>query len=395
MRRLLTAVTIGIFLAAGVVSGIFLAEFTQTGIEIKPGTGKVSVFRPEVIGFMPYWLLDQAHGSYESSVTTLTYFGLTLLPDGHIQMLVNPQEEEPGYTTLRLPKLTDRLQESRQKGQTLSLLVHTANDDTIGGILSDPVTHARNLLEDIIPIMKEKGYTDLNLDIESFTEASESSRRNFTTFVAEVSRGIRGDKIGTLTIEIAPRALIRPFITDAATLAPYADSIVLMTYDYHYAGSFLAGPVAPLGGAGEVSEFDVPTALSRALQVIPRQQLVLGIPFYGYEWDTVSNRPGSPVVPGTGKTASNRRVVELLTDCPDCRSGFDEVTASPYVVIPGDNGEYFRQIFYENRESLTRKLDLARQLELKGVAVWALGYESGELLGPLTEYKNHRLITFF
>jgi spore germination protein YaaH len=75
-------------------------------------------------------------------------------------------------------------------------------------------------------------------------------------------------------------------------MSKIADNIVLMAYDYHSTSSFVTGPVAPLSGAGIMSEYDVTAAVEKTLDLIPPQKLVLGIPLYGYEWETLdANSP--------------------------------------------------------------------------------------------------------
>lgn len=396
MKRIIP-VPLGILLAvAGFASGVYLASGNPFRIEVEhSGSGTITVFRPEIIGFFPYWLLERSAPEQFGAITTFTYFGLTVGPDGHVVRQVNPREEEPGWTTLRLPKLTDRLKETERTGIKRSLLIHASDEQTIADLIRNPELHADNLVSDIEPLMTEGEFTDLNIDIESFREASESAREMATALIGGIAQGMRDRNLGTVTVELAPRALIKPLLLDPARIAPIADTVVLMTYDYHYAGSFVSGPVAPIDGGGIRYEFDVRQAVTEAVKVIPKEKLILGIPFYGYEWDTITDTPGDPTIPGTGKTASSRRVSELLTNCPECAGTWDPVSRSPYAILQSENGEYFRQLYYENEESVRQKIDIARKLELKGIAIWAFGYEDGNVLKPVTEYRNFRRVTLF
>jgi spore germination protein len=342
--------------------------------------------RPQVIGFQPFWLLPKADKPYEEFITTFTYFGLTLNDDGTIVKLVNPQEEEPGWTTLKSKNLEEKLTQARKTDLKLSLLVHNSNEEEIKTLLKDPVKHARRLVDDIYPIMEKYGFTDLNLDIESFQESDEPIQQQFTAFVTEVKRGLDQKSLGTLTVEITPVSLIKPRLTAATELAQIADFIVLMAYDFHYINSYLTGPVAPIGGVDKIREYDVETALKLALNIIPPQKLILGIPLYGYEWETLSNRLGAPTIPGGGATASNRRIEELMSTCEACLEAFDKQSQQPYLIFPA--GKYFHQIFYENEESMQRKLKLAQKEQIAGVALWALGYEGERILDPVKIYKD-------
>ncbi len=370
-----------LFLVAGALSAFGLIYMLGTApVRFdNPILTTFDVKKPEIVGFLPYWLIGKADKDYSKYITTLTYFGLTVQSDGTIQKLNNPQEEEPGWTALK----ANAYQKYNAKQ---SLLVVSGDDGAIGDMIASPVASANNLIADVAPIMKDKGFTDLNLDIESFMDASESARVNFTLFVRTVTEQIKDQKLGTVTLDLIPISLVKSKLYDAKALSSIVDRIVLMTYDYHYTGSFTAGAVAPLGGAGTTIEYDVETAVKEALKAIPAGKILLGIPLYGYEWETIGSAPESATIPGGSSIASSSRVEDFLNTCATCSAQFDAVAREPYVIYP-ENG-YFNQIYFENEASVKEKIALAQQYHLGGVALWALGYEDGTMLEPLSAYKN-------
>lgn len=342
--------------------------------------------KPKVIGFLPYWLLEKTQNSYKNKIDTLTYFSLTLDSDGKILKLINPQEEEPGWTTLKKDSVQEKFMLAKKDKMTTSLLVHNSDEKDIAKLLENPGLSAQNLISEVAPMMKQTGFTDLNIDIESFQNTSASAQIPFTQFLKEVKNGMIQNNLGTLTVELTPTSLIKTRLINAKEIGEIADFVVLMAYDYHYAGSYLAGPVAPIGGTGTIREFDVETAIQQALNIIPENKLILGIPLYGYEWDTVSDAPGAPTVPGTGKTASSRRVEEeILSSCDKCVKGVEKEGQEPFIII--SENSYFRQVFYENKDSLTKKLNLVKKYKLGGIAFWALGYEDSTILNPLIYFE--------
>ncbi len=381
-------IVIGILLfAAGVGVGFGILFLLGTFLRFDhPLLSMFGVRKPQIVGFLPYWLLVKADRQYDSYITTLSYFGLTVDVDGKPIFLVNPQEEDPGWTALRGAQLDALRESAKKKNIKMSLLVHSADDEKITQLLVNPEQTAHALVSEVAPIMKSRGFGDLNLDIESFTPASESARAAFTMFVSTVAADVRQAALGTLTVEIPPIALTGNYIIDPQAVGAIADYIVLMTYDYHYLGSYLAGPVAPIGGGGEIREFDVEMSVKEAINVIAKEKLLLGIPLYGYQWETVSEKPGAATIPSGASTASSRRVAELLAGCATCSASLDPVSGEPVVVY--QEGDYYNQIYYENQESLAAKLALASRYQLGGVALWALGYEDDALLVPLAEYKK-------
>ena len=340
-----------------------------------------------VIGFLPYWLVASAEKDYSSSINTLTYFGLTIGEDGHIIKMQKEQETEPGWYMLSSGGLDERLENAKKNGMTLSLLVFSADEETISTMLEEPKASAQNLMKDVTPIMKKYGFTDLNIDVESVNEANDSSRQNFTMFLAEIKKEVDDNNLGTLSIDISPTALIKRYLINPHDAARLTDYIVFMTYDYHYQGSFVTGPVAPLGGARTISEFDTKVAIEEALRIMPPEKIVLGLPLYGYSWETLTDTPRAAVIPGSGLTASTKRIEEILkNECETCTRGIEEESEEPYVIYKDkDTGTYY-QIFYPDQKSTEAKMKLASQYDIGGVAVWALGYESSDILKPLEHY---------
>jgi len=369
-----------LFLFAGAVSAlafIYIVGTSPVRFD-SPLLTSFNVKKPEVVGFLPYWLLTKATRDYTNYVTTMTYFGLTVGGDGHVQKLTNPQEEEPGYAKLQSYTTSPNFKNS--------LLVVSGDDGAIGAMIQDPVASANNLVSDIMPIMKEKNFTDVNLDIESFMTASESARANFTSFVTAVTDLVKKQHLGTVTLDLIPISLVKSDLYDAKEIGAVVDRVVLMTYDYHYTGSFTAGANAPIGGAGQILEYDTETAVKEALNVIPANKLLLGIPLYGYEWETLQNSPEAATIPGGSSVASVDRVAGILSSCASCSAQLDQVAREPYVIYP--ENDYYNEIYYENEASMKEKLSMAQKYHLGGVALWALGYEDNTILNPLTNYKN-------
>lgn len=348
----------------------------------------LGVKKPIVFGFLPYWLLNKEDNAHLSSLSMISYYGLAIGTDGHIVKRISPQEPEIGYAKLSSPELQEKLKDAKNKNLILSLVVISQNEASISALLADPQTNAQNLVADVSPIMKQYGFSDLNLDIESFREASDSARVSFTQFLKTVRSEVDRQKLGTMSIDISPSGIVKPYIYQPAEIAQLMDTVVLMAYDYNYRGSYITGPVSPIGGANQVRNFDVVTSLNEALKAIPASKLILGIPLYGYQWETISDQPSQPIVPSSGATATQIRVSDLLKSCSQCQRTFDPVANAPYVVMPGTIDGIFQQIFYEDQESLAKKVELAQKYRLGGIGLWALGYERAEMLKPLQSYKQ-------
>ena len=322
-----------------------------------------------VIGFLPYWFLNTANSDYSKYITTLSYFGLRVDQNGNIQKLLNPQQEESGWNALRSGKLDNFFNNALKNNVSLSLMVASGNIDSINGLVSDPVIHAKNLVSDLRPLIDKYKFLDINLDIEYTQSASSGARDNFTKFVKEVKNELKNNE--TLTVEISPTDVIRNSLIDPKAMGEIADNIVLMAYDYHSTSSFVTGPVAPLSGAGVMSEYDVTTAVEKALDLIPPQKLVLGIPLYGYEWESLTQVPRSAIIPNTGVAASNRRAEELLSSCSSCSAMLDKDADEKYISYFDQNLGDYHTIFYPDKNSTAAKINFTNKFQLGGLALWA------------------------
>ena len=113
----------------------------------------------------------------------------------------------------------------------------------------------------------------------------------------------------------------------------------------------------------------------------------MGIPLYGYEWETIEDTPRSAVIPGTGITASNARVETFLESCTTCSPQFDEVAKESYLIYKDEETGVHHQTFYPDKQAMQKKTDFAMEHNIGGIAVWALGYEGKTILDPLIDYK--------
>lgn len=342
--------------------------------------------KPEVVGFLPYWLMAKEGKNYSDVLTNLSYFCLTVGPDGRILKYTdeNNTETEPGWLALKSGKADKYLKEFSEKNHKRSLVLFSADKENIDLLMSDPVTHARNLSEDVSPIVKEYGFNEINIDIEDVAVATDGARTSFTAFSKTFHDEIKKDnKDIELSIDVSPIVIFKPYLTDLNSISEYYDKVVFMMYDFHYQGSSATGSVSPVNGAGKTEEFDTEVSVEKALEVLSPEKIIVGAPLYGYEWETLSDKPKSGVIPGTGITASSKRVADFLEKCATCSPQFDPVTKESYLIFKNQETNTYHQIFYPDRKSMEEKIKLVKKYKLGGVALWAMGYESDEILEPL------------
>lgn len=179
---------------------------------------------------------------------------------------------------------------------------------------------------------------------------------SFVPALAAALRGLPSAALGAaqLVLVVGPGALGAPAL---AALAPHAHRFSVMTYDYSAHRGGRAGPNAPLGWCREVVDALAPPGSPA------RAQLLLGVPFYGYD---------TPAGGGAPEAILGGRWLQLLGGPSPPRVKLDAKAGEHYVVYAGADGGR-RTAYYPTPHMLAARLALAAELGLGGVAIWEGG----------------------
>lgn len=325
-----------------------------------------------VYGFLPYWNINKT--ALQPELTHLAYFGLTLAGDGNI-ITRTSEGGEPGYGKLQSETFFQLTNQIPNKQTQEELVLIQFNNQDIVSLLSSEKAH-QNLLENIDSLLLAYPFSGINIDIEYSGTVTPYLREKMTQLVATINHHLdqKYDNV-TLSIDVYASAASSDSIWDVEKIAPEVDYIVIMAYDFHRRSSNTAGPVAPIFGGKTLWDSDINNHLKEFLKVADKDKLLLGVPFYGYEWQTTSDDPQALTIPNTGVTASYQRIQEVLEQSEELgvTEHWNEEALSPYLVFQEDGVTHI--IYFDNSRSLSYKLDFVNQLDLKGIAIWALGYE--------------------
>lgn len=327
-----------------------------------------------VYGYVPYWNLLTASPS--AVLTDVSYFSLTLTASGEI-LEQTADGPDMGLRRMQSENFTEWLQARAAAGQRAHITFTMLDNDDISSFLSSSVAQQR-AIQNITQVMASYPFSGLNLDVEYSGQATTAQRNAYSTFVADVRKALDTQSPGAeLSVAIFGSSASRPLLWDVAALEPSVDAFIMMAYDYHVRSSVVAGPVAPIFGkqSGRWQD-DIVTNLRDLVALVPSRKILLGVPFYGYEWTTTNPQPGSNTFPKSGFTATYDRVNKLLRgeiEVSQLMTRWDEDALSPYLTYR-EGGET-QLIYYEDARSLSYKLDLVNQVDLAGIAIWAVGYE--------------------
>ena len=210
----------------------------------------------------------------------------------------------------------------------------------------------------------------INIDIENVTS---TEREAYVDFTRQLRALLPDGKTIAVSVAANPWGLDSGWqgSYDYAGLSAYCDYLMVMAYDEHYYG----GPAGPISSLSFIDK-----SLKYAVSVVPKEKIVLGLPFYGRIWNDNGGHPN-------GYGISNEVIAQLINnyggnvyDDPVSHSARAVITISETDAKPVIGGQELAAgtytIWYESESSIKAKLQLVNQYDIKGTGSWSLGQES-------------------
>ncbi len=335
-----------------------------------------------IYGYLPYWSIEDAKNIQLDKLTDISYFGLYLKADGNFQDTLEDGTSEPGILNWHTNKdLDELLARARNTGVRVSLTVISHTDDVSDKFLSCKECW-NTFIKNVETEMDSKKIKDINLNFEYVEYTDKETAAKYTEFVDFTNKQL-DQKYGASTVTVATFAdsLVKDRVTDVSSLGKVTDLIFIMAYDFHRPDSDNAGPVAPIDGKGTVSEYDIRTMINDYIAVVPPSKLLLGVPYYGYNWVVKEGKPNSERIPGTDETgySQSQTYAKIMDTILEKKPGisWDDVGKTPYFTYVSDETGSTREVYFDNEKSLEEKYKLVNENGLGGVGIWALGYDGG------------------
>lgn len=202
----------------------------------------------------------------------------------------------------------------------------------------------------IAQLVINQAFDGIDVDYENVPTAS---RANFTAFLTTLAGKLHA--IGKkLSVSVYAKTSDGETWTGAGAedwqaIGQVADSVKIMAYDYHWSTS-APGPIAPLTWLDQVAAY--------AESAIPAQKIMVGLPFYGYDW---SGNNGTDV----GYTQA---IQTAQTNGATITHDANGEATYTY------NG---RTVYFQDATSYQKKIDLLKQKHpgIGGFTAWAAGQE--------------------
>ena len=307
-----------------------------------------------VVGYYRSWFRDD-YPAEQINFANLTHVNHAFAwpeADGSISM----------YDNFLYPKLIDLTHQAGKK--ILVALGGWGQSDRFSPMAVNASTRAY-FIQNITDFCLEHGYDGVDIDWEF--PANVTDRNNLTLLVYELYQAFN-EKDSTLLITMAvPAGSYNGQWFDFPTMKNYVNWFGCMTYDFHGEWSDHAGHNSPLYAPSNDHCGSVHDGIQyiNVTRNIPKQKIVMGIPFYGRGFNATGL-----YAPHTGSTEySYSDIVPLIGN--GWMYVWDNVSKVPYLM----NSNFTKLISFDDSISVRLKCEYAREKNLAGVMIWALGHD--------------------
>jgi spore germination protein YaaH len=328
----------------------------------------------QIWGYYPYWMQDEWRKVDLGLYDRVLFFEIPVVSGGAVV--------EPNGWPVNWDELIVSAQKNGVKIQPTFTMFDAREFERI---FSNEAQ--RTLLEvEMLALLDRVDCSGLQLDFEFFEAVSKTSSNGFHGFLKSLKQVLASKKkslsLFVLTEDSAG-------LYDKTSLS-YPDYLVIQGYDAHWKGGANAGSVAQLHG-NSVDSWDSSLKYYLSLAV-PRSKILMSVPYFGYEWPTVSDAPEA-LTRGVGREISYAPlpaglVSEVASSALERIGQYglrrDPATGSPYYAYQDATG--WHQGWFEDDASLSAKFEFVKQQQLAGIAVFSLGYDGGNFQRLLRQH---------
>lgn len=325
----------------------------------------------QVFGYHPYWM-GTAYKNYDFGLLSrVSYFSLPLDP------------KTGGFQSERLWRTTDMIAEAHAYDCKVDLCISNFGSRNNAIFLEDTKAQdelIKNLTEILVRRKNNRVEKDKNgnpivadgINI-NFEGIHKKNKEDFVAFIQKLDTELGGKYKITVTIP----AIDWRNAYDIVKLQESADFFFLMAYDFYGKSSKQAGPISLLYSGGTWGAVNISNTVDNYIKLgIDKNKLILGLPYYGNEWETKSGN-----FPSEKRKFIGARTYSYISDnyaknSTKIKFKFDSIAQAVCYYYRNSEGRWI-QCWGDNEKTLGAKYDYAINKELGGVGIWALGYDNG------------------
>lgn len=375
--RSLTALLAAVLLAGAAVPttalgpapiGAAVANGADPGL-VKRITG-IRTLKREVFGYLPYWRLDSrsAQELRYDLVSTIAFFGIGIKKSGNLDTDWVGYKE---YVGKDAAAVTNAAHRAGVRVIPTFQLFDSGAYTRMNAFLDSSAAQDR-FIGQAIALMKRRLADGASLDFEHVN--SERMER-YLAFVTRFAKALRAQMPGAILVDASSAGTPRWLI---AGLAKVVDHMFVMTYNYRWSGSNNAGAVAPLDNTTRT----VKKHIAKFLAYAPASKVIMGVPYYGYDWPVISDQPNARVRSDPSRYGGVRSVtyggaMDFLAAHPEVTLNHDDREGAAFYSYWSATDKTWRQVYFDDERSLAAKYDYAIAENLAGIGTWTLLYDRG------------------
>ena len=248
--------------------------------------------------------------------------------------------------------------------QVWPIMSHNFVEPSLTSEILNSTSKREYVIQQIIAKSKEYGFDGINIDIEN-VQLEDSDE--WVQFMRELYPMLKKEGLIVSVDIYVPSAWSQYY--ERGKISEVVDYFMVMAYDQHWSGSEEPGAVAEIDWTEN--------GVLQTLVDVPREKLVLGMPFYTRVWTQTDE--GLKSIP-YGMTAARNLVDEWGVEVIK-----DEKSGQNYATIQRDQES--QHVWLEDKESIAKRVAIIEKYDLAGYAVWKLGLESDDVWDVLEGVK--------
>lgn len=237
-----------------------------------------------------------------------------------------------------------------------------------------------NMVNQLIAAAIQYDFDGINVDFEAIeTEAGEG----YIQFIRELSLKCENNGIILSVDNYVPTEYTAFY--NRSEQANFADYVIIMGYDEHYAGSD-EGSVASIGFVRD--------GIKNTLKEVPAEQTILAAPFFTRIWKETPKAASDDVE----AAAEDYVPYELTSQASSMEESWNMVSENGAEASwSEEDGQYYAEyvnggdtykVWLEDTESMELRLKAASESKLAGMAFWKLGLEQSRIWDTILKYMN-------
>lgn len=317
--------------------------------------------KKEVLGFFPYWIMPKQDQIDLKALTSLSLFGLEVDGSGNVVNGNIDDNINGGWAMWKDPQLDALIKRAKNQNVKVYLTLKSFNNQNIESLATNDNAQ-KTLIANALYFVNSKALNGINIDFEYVGNPKEEIRNGFTRLITNLNAELKRQAPDTvLTVDTYLISGSEKGIFDIPMLSRNCDAFVIMGYDMH----------TPLGGPGPVSAMGGDTNIvgyvQNYLEQVDSSKLILAVPYYGYDWPQTQASPSADMVKilPYAEVAEASRNLQLI---------WDDTSQTPSFTYTDSTGQA-RIVHFDNVRSLGIKYDFINNKNLRGVGIWALGYD--------------------